>query len=194
MSERTLDTVSLAFLSEVLQSYVPKTLGGERLKPAAVLVPIQSIEGKEHLILTQRQQSLNSHGGEIAFPGGAIDPADAGPLDTALRESQEEIGLHPRDVKVLGQLDQVTTSSTHLVTPFVGLIPFPYDFCLNKAETEAVFSVPISALLEAECFYVEIGNGHPRPIDHFRHEGYDIWGATARIIKQLLELAYGFTA
>ena len=137
---------------------------------------------------------LNSHRGQVAFPGGGIDPKDPGPLEAALRESHEEIGLDPRHVRVLGQLDQVTAAADYLVTPFVGLIPFPYEFRLNPAETAAIFSVPISALLDPKFFSAEprFSTRRSDPIYHFHYQGWDIWGATARIIKQLLELAYDF--
>ena len=168
---------------------------GGGFKPAAVLVPVQERSDGDYLILTQRAEMLNSHRGQVAFPGGRIDPRDSGPLAAALRESHEEIGIEPGHVRVLGQLDQVTAASNFLVTPFVGLIPNPYEFRLNHAETAAVFAVPISALLEPGCFNAEprpFGSPRRDPIYHFYYEGWDIWGATARIITQLLELAYGF--
>src|SRR3990172_10325358 len=100
----------------VLQSRTPKTLGEERFEPAAVLVPIQERADGDYLVLTQRAAMLSSHRGQIAFPGGRVDRADSGPLAAALRESQEEIGIKPRDVRVLGQLDQVTAAANYLVT------------------------------------------------------------------------------
>ncbi|HEY3306336.1 MAG TPA: CoA pyrophosphatase [Candidatus Binatia bacterium] len=178
-----------------LNSRAPQTLGVAGFKLAAVLVPIQQKPDGDHLVLTQRAELLNSHGGQIAFPGGRIDPCDSGPLAAALRESEEEIGLKPVDVRVLGELDQVTAASDYLITPFVGVVPHPYDFRLNEAEARAVFSVPISALLQTGCFKVEprlSPPDRPYPIYHFYCQGWDIWGATARIILQLLELAYGF--
>lgn len=138
---------------------------------------------------------VNSHKGQVAFPGGGLDPEDAGALAAALRESYEEVGIRPGDVRILGQLDQVTAGANYLVTPFVGLIPSPYEFRLNPAETTAVFAVPVSALLAPGCFSVDerlFGAGRRGPIYHFYYEGWDIWGATARIITQLLELVYGF--
>jgi 8-oxo-dGTP pyrophosphatase MutT (NUDIX family) len=182
-------------IGRILQSRTPELLSGDYSKPAAILVPIQEREDGEHLVLTQRTELLNSHKGQIAFPGGQIDPGDAGPLAAALRESEEEIGLAPADVRVLGQLDQVTAAANYLVTPFVGLIPHPYEFRLNELETAAVFSVPIAALLEPGCFKIEPRLYPPDrrdPIYHFYYQGRDIWGATARIIIQLLQLAYGF--
>ena len=182
-------------ISRILQSRTPEFLTGAYAKPPAVLVPIQERDDGEHLVLTQRTEFLNSHKGQIAFPGGQIDSGDSGPLAAALRESEEEIGLAPADVRVLGQLDQVTAAANYLVTPFVGLIPHPYEFRLNELETAAVFSVPIAALLEPGCFRIEPRLYPPErrdPIYHFYYQGRDIWGATARIIIQLLELAYGF--
>lgn len=182
---------------EILQSRTPLTISREQVKPAAVLVPIQEQKDGDYLVLTQRAEMLNSHRGQVAFPGGGVNPEDKGDLEAALRESHEEIGIDPRHVRVLGQLDQVTAGSNYLVTPFVGVIPSPYKFCLNLAETAAVFSVPISALLDPKSFSMEARffADYPRePIYHFHYEEWDIWGATARIIKQLLELVYGFDA
>jgi len=182
-------------IQAILQSRAARSLTGEQFKPAAVLVPIQERGDGEYLVLTQRAAMLNSHSGQVAFPGGRIDRRDAGPLAAALRESQEEIGIEPGHVRVLGQLDQVTAASNYLVTPFVGLVPYPYEFRLNLSETAAVFSVPVFALLEPGCFKVEprfFPSNRRDPICHFYYQDWDIWGATARIIMQLLELAYGF--
>ena len=182
-------------ISELLQARAPRTLSGDQFKLAAVLVPIQERADGDYLVLTQRAEMLNSHRGQVAFPGGGIDLGDSGALAAALRESHEEIGIEPHHVRILGQLDQVTAGFNYVVTPFVGLIPTPYEFRLNHAETAAIFSVPISALLEPDCFKMEqrpIGSPRKDPIYHFYYGGWDIWGATARIIKQLLELAYGF--
>lgn len=182
-------------LITALRSRAPRTLGEEHMRPAAVLVPIQERADGDYLVLTQRTETVNSHKGQVAFPGGRIDSHDSGALAAALRESHEEIGIEPRHVRILGQLDQVTAGYNYVVTPFVGVIPFPYEFRLNPAETTAVFSVPISALLEPGCFRAEsrsYSSSRPGPIYHFHYQSWDIWGATARIISQLLEIAYGF--
>ncbi len=184
-------------ISAILQNRTPRMLSGEKFKAAAVLVPIQERADGDYLVLTRRAEMLNSHQGQVAFPGGRIDPRDSSALAAALRESQEEIGIDPDHVRVLGQLDQVTAASNYLVTPFVGLIPHPYEFRLNPSETAAVFSVPVAALLQPGCFKVEPRFYPPHrrdPIYHFYYQGWDIWGATARIIIQFLELAYGFVA
>lgn len=182
-------------IAAALAARSPQMLEAPGFKQAAVLVPIQPRVDGAHLILTQRTETLNSHRGQVAFPGGKIEPRDAGAEAAALRESHEEIGLAPEDVRVLGQLDQVTAASDFLVTPFVGVLPYPYEFRLNPQETAALFSVPLDALIAEGCFKAEPRRFPPErsdPIYHFYFEEWDIWGATARIILQLLELSYGY--
>jgi 8-oxo-dGTP pyrophosphatase MutT (NUDIX family) len=178
---------------EILRKRTPRSLTGDHFRPAAVLVPIQQRGDGDYLVLTQRAENLNHHSGQVAFPGGSIDPRDSGPLEAALRESHEEIGIYPRDVRVVGQLDPIPAAFSYMITPFVGLIPFPYAYALNLEETTAVFEVPVAALMDHRCLTVDTtyakGWG---PIYHFQYEHWDIWGATAKIVKQLLELVYGF--
>ena len=182
-------------IARALAARVPRAVDGGELKNAAVLVPLQETPEGEHLVLTQRTETVNSHRGQIAFPGGKIELGDANAEAAALRESHEEIGLAGADVRVLGQLDQIVSSSGYIVTPFVGVVPSPYAFRLNPAETAALFSVPLTALVAEGCLHIEPRLYPPErrdPIYHFYYEGWDIWGATARIILQLLEVAYGF--
>ena len=180
-------------IATVLQGRVPKNLSHPSHRLAAVLMPIQEGEDGDYLVLTKRAEELNHHRGQVAFPGGRVDAEDCGELEAALRESYEEIGIDPSDVRVLGRLDQVTAAADFVVTPFVGIIPAPYEFRLNPVETEAVFSVPIAALLEPKCVTIaDHLSSHGEPVYHFYFDGWDIWGATARIIVQFLELVYGY--
>ena len=180
-------------IANVLQARAPKNLGGDHYKLAAVLMPIQERADGDHLVLTKRAERLNHHRGQIAFPGGRVDPDDRGELEAALRESHEEIGIDPSHVRVLGRLDQVTAASDFVVTPFIGVIPPFYEFRLNPSETDAVFSVPIDALLDPKCVVIaDRLSSHGEPIYHFYCSGWDIWGATARIIVQFLDLVYGY--
>lgn len=180
-------------IANALQSRSPKNLTGDHYKLAAVLMPIQEREDGDYLVLTKRAEQLNHHRGQIAFPGGRVDAGDRGELAAALRESHEEIGIDPSDVRVLGRLDQVTAAADFVVTPFVGVIPPFYEFRLNPAETDAAFSVPIAALLEPECVMIaDHLSSHGEPVYHFYCNGWDIWGATARIIVQFLDLVYGY--
>jgi 8-oxo-dGTP pyrophosphatase MutT (NUDIX family) len=180
-------------IATVLRSHAPKDLTGRPYKRAAVLMPIQEREDDDYLILTQRTEQLNHHRGQVAFPGGRVDANDRGELEAALRESHEEIGIDPSHVRVLGRLDQVTAAADFVVTPFVGIIPAPYEFRLNPIETAAVFAVPIAALLEPRAVKVaDRLSLHGEPVYHFYFDGWDIWGATARMIVQFLDLVYGY--
>ena len=162
-------------------------------KPAAVLMLVQERGDDDYLVLTKRAEDLSHHRGQVAFPGGRVDAGDAGALQAALRESHEEIGVHPGDVRILGELDQVRGAYGFLITPFVGVIPSCYEFRLNPRETAAVFTVPMSALLDPALVKVdEHLSWHGEPVYHFYFDGWDIWGATARMIVQFLELVYDY--
>ncbi len=180
-------------IATILKSRAPQNIAGPRYIPAAVLMPIQEREDGDYLVLTKRAEELKRHRGQVAFPGGRVDAADGGELEAALRETHEEIGIDPSDVRVLGRLDQVTAAYDFIVTPFVGVIPPSYEFRLNLAETAAVFSVPIAALMKPQAVKVaDHLSSHGEPVYHFYVNGWDIWGATARIIVQFLDLVYGY--
>lgn len=177
-----------------LISRTPEIVTGNGLKPAAVLIPIQERADGEYLVLTKRGENMPTHKGQIAFPGGRVHVGDADLVATALRESHEEIGVVPEHVRVLGRLDEFTAGYGIVVTPVVGVIPPQYDFRLDPAETTAIASVPIRSLM-APGIYVE--NAHLSPGGHpsyhfYVNNGWDIWGVTARILVQFLELAYDF--
>ena len=182
-------------IAKALQSRSPQTIAGNGHKPAAVLVPIQERADGDHLVLTKRADHLRTHKGQIAFPGGRVDRSDADVTAAALRESYEEIGLGPDCVKVLGRLDEFTAGYGLVVTPVVGVIPAQCEFRIDPAETTAVASVPIASLMQPPNFtmndYLSPG-GHPSY--HFYVNGWDVWGVTARIIAQFLEVAYDFKA
>jgi 8-oxo-dGTP pyrophosphatase MutT (NUDIX family) len=161
-------------------------------RPAAVLVPLFEHGGEWHVVLTQRTETLSSHRGQVAFPGGRIDAQDADAIGAALREAEEEIGLRPADVRVLGTLDQLLTVTQWRITPVVSVIPWPYTFAPNSAELSAVFSVPLAFLRDPANLVTEtrqpLAPGLPIPVYHWYYNGYDIWGASARILLNLLEL------
>ena len=179
---------------EAIRNYRARSVVAEGFRPAAVLVLIQETQLEHYVTLIERAATLCLHSGEIAFPGGSLAAEDKDALAAALRESQEEIRIDPENVQIIGQLDQVTVAKRYLVTPFVGVVLSPYNVRPNEEEVRCVVSVPVSALLEPDCFSVELyeADSRPRIIYHFRYKTLDIWGATARILKQLLEMAYGF--
>src|SRR5262249_41301812 len=135
---------------QAIRRHCPRSVVAKRFKPAAVLVPIQEIAAEHYLTLIERAAMLRSHGGEIAFPGGNVTAEDKDPLAAALRESQEEIGIDPENVQIIGQLDQVTVGWRYLVTPFVGIVMSPFSASPNKEEVSSVISVPVSALLDPD--------------------------------------------
>lgn len=159
--------------------------------PSAVLIPMYEKQGQVFIVFIRRTERVRYHKGQISFPGGAREANDMTPLRTALRESREEIGLHTKDVDVIGELDdELTTTSNYVVTPFVGMIPWPYRFRKNRDEVAEVISMPIKGLLEkgARQEGSETLNERKIPSPVYTHEGKVIWGATARILEKLLDI------
>jgi len=157
---------------------------------AAVLVPIVD-RGEACLVFAQRTDRVGHHAGQISFPGGRIDPEDADDLAAALREAHEEVGLEPARVEPLGLLDDTETVATQFViTPFVGVVRGPVVWQPDGEEIEKVIEVPVAALLERGCFRVERWerDGVARDVYFYDYRGDTIWGATARILKQYLDL------
>lgn len=159
--------------------------------PAAVLVPIFEEDGDARVILTRRSGRLRSHTGEVSFPGGRLDPEEE-PLAAALREATEEIGLPPEDVEIIGQLEPLATlSSSSGITPFVGILEKRPVLTPNPHEVEHAFDVALAELLDTGLYREERWDtpwGDDRPVHFFELDDDTVWGATARILHQLLEL------
>ena len=162
--------------------------------PAAVLVPLYQKNGQYHIIFIKRTEKVRDHKGQISFPGGARNKDDPTLLHTAVRESQEEIGLQAEDIEVIGELDdELTTTTNYTVTPFVAVIPWPYRFRENSDEVAGILEVPIEALLKNGPVSEngEVLNGKPIESYTYDYNGNVIWGATARIVKKLLDIIRG---
>lgn len=159
--------------------------------PAAVLVPIFEEDGHARVILTRRSDRLRSHTGEVSFPGGRLDPEEE-PLAAALREATEEIGLPPETVEIIGQLEPLATlSSRSGITPFVGLIKERPTLTPNPHEVEHAFDISLADLLDTAIYREERWDtpwGDDRAVHFFELPDDTVWGATARILHQLLEL------
>jgi len=159
--------------------------------PAAVLVPIYYKQGQYYILFTKRTEKVKEHKGEISFPGGAWQEGDKTLLDTALRECAEEIGLMADEVEVLGELDDMLTAvSNYIVTPFVGLIPWPHQFKVDGEEVDELIEVPVRALLDKGCLEqkTEIIEGVEDTLLFYHYQGRVIWGATAQILNQFLDI------
>lgn len=177
-------------IRQALARHVKSPLEGEGFTRAAVLLPLYQQEGAWHLLFTLRTNNVEHHKGQVSFPGGACDPADPSLLHTALRETWEEIGVRPEDVEVLGELDEAPTITNFIVTPFVGVIPYPYDFRVNGEEIEALFGVPLDFFRDPANLRVEDWSylGRPYPVLFYDYGRYTIWGFTARLVRQFLDL------
>jgi 8-oxo-dGTP pyrophosphatase MutT (NUDIX family) len=180
-------------LSKKLSPVPSHTISESSARPAAVLIPIFSKGGIWHVLYTRRTDSVEDHQGQVSFPGGVIEANDEGPLQAALRETQEEIGIQSEDVHILGALKPHPTVTNFIVVPIVGTIPWPYQFNLNEQEVAVVFSVPLDWLANPDN--LEIQEWKPEgpwpsvPVHFFRpYEGEIIWGATARITLSLLKV------
>jgi 8-oxo-dGTP pyrophosphatase MutT (NUDIX family) len=157
---------------------------------AAVLVPIYKKEKECHILFTKRTDRVKYHKGEISFPGGMVDKEDIDLEKTALREAFEEVGLAEKDVKIIGALDDILTVTGFIVTPFVGLFPYPYPFKLSEVEIAELIEVPLTHLLDEKCFSENeiIRQGEKETVYSFQYKDHNIWGATARILRQFLDL------
>lgn len=159
--------------------------------PAAVLVPLFVKEGALHLLLTRRSDDVESHRGQVAFPGGMAEEHDADRVATALRESAEEIGLDPAKAIVLGRLSEMLTITGFRVTPVVAAIPWPCEFTLQSSEIAEVFDVPLARLLDpARREERRVSwQGIERNVLYYHVDSpAPLWGATARMIEEFLEL------
>ena len=175
-------------LRDRLVSPAPRRLGPKDLRQASVLVPLYVDAGELWTILTKRTDTLPSHRSQIAFPGGGRELKED-PWQAALREAEEEIGLDPKRVLKIGELDEGETPAGFRVIPCVGAVPFPYEVSPNEAEISEVFSLPLSAfanprLVEERTIKV---NGVDRDIRIYHIGHRQIWGLTARILQNLLQ-------
>jgi 8-oxo-dGTP pyrophosphatase MutT (NUDIX family) len=167
---------------------------GERphARKSAVLVPLFEHQGDTFVIFIRRASTLRAHSGEIAFPGGKVDPEDISPIMTAVREAEEELGLAPERIEVLGVLKPVfTVVSNFLITPVVGYLPEgPGQLTLQQSEVAELLLVPLSELQNPAIFHTEQWNNAQisRTIYFYDYGSYRIWGATGRILNAFLQL------
>ncbi len=186
---------------EALRAHVHAALAGWTTTPrplppgmrrAAVLLALVHAKGEAAFLLTKRSHTVERHKGQISLPGGVVEPGES-PLDAALRETSEEIGVRATDVTILGALDdEETVVSGFLLTPFVGSIPYPYPLQVSPAEVHRVLEVPVRTLLDPRNVRAEEWNHHgERRTVYFFTVGKDVvWGATARVIMRFLKAVF----
>jgi 8-oxo-dGTP pyrophosphatase MutT (NUDIX family) len=171
-----------------------RELGPRAVRPSAVLAPLYDEDGEANVILTRRTWALRTHQGEVSFPGGRVDPGES-PEDAARREAREEIDLDPVAVKIIGELDHLSTvSSASYIVPYVGVLPERPETRPNPDEVDAVLHVRLSELADPAIFREEIWtfpDGFERSIFFFELVGDTVWGMTAALLRQLLGLVTG---
>jgi len=158
---------------------------------SAVLIPIYYKQGQHYILFTKRTEKVRDHKGQICFPGGACEEKDGTPFNTAVRECTEEIGLPTEAVELLGELDDLRTIGTsYVISPFVAAISWPFPLKVDPMEVEKIIEVPISALLDKDCLRqgTDILSGQTVTTYFYNYRGEVIWGATARILNQFLDI------
>ncbi|RIY02109.1 CoA pyrophosphatase [Aureimonas flava] len=165
---------------------------GASTREAAVLVPVVDRPGEAGVVLTTRAAHLRKHSGQIAFPGGSVDPADASPEAAALREAREEVGLDPASVEVLGRLPRYRTTTGFRITPVIGIVPPDFVPRPDPAEVADAFEVPLGFLMNAANHARDsrVWQGRPRYFYTMPFGDRYIWGVTAGILRTLYERLY----
>jgi 8-oxo-dGTP pyrophosphatase MutT (NUDIX family) len=176
-------------IREALKNRTPQVIENKDslLRHAAVLIPLFQDGADYKILFTQRTQKVEAHKGQISFPGGRIDAKDRTLLETALREAYEEVGIRRKDVTVLGRIDDMlTVASNYIVHPFVGLIPSSYSFVISRDEVERLITVPFRTFFESGTVMPVHYEGRVYEGLAYTHDGEVIWGATARIMNNLV--------
>ena len=178
---------SLTSDNDLMENEVVRT---ENLTEAAVLIPIVERNNGLKVILTKRSNNLKQHPGQVSFPGGKSEKTDKSLVATALRETKEEIGINNKNVEILGQLSKHVTITGFKITPFIGRIRMGFSTEIQTSEVSEIFEVPLSYLSNPRNFRVESvkWKGKKRFFYSIPYGPYYIWGATARILKNLADL------
>lgn len=180
-------------LKALLSQREPKRIEDkvDKYTQASVLLPLFIKDGHYWLLLMRRANTVEYHKGEVSFPGGVVDERDCNLESTAKRETFEEIGVREEDIEILGQLDDMTTiTSRFIVHPFVGTVPFPYEFNINRREVERLIEVPLQFFLDPSqprAFSIDY-KGDTFETPAFIYEGIVIWGATERILENFISV------
>jgi 8-oxo-dGTP pyrophosphatase MutT (NUDIX family) len=186
------DDAALERLKQMLAERVSIAIDAPNLKRACVLIPLIRDGESWSLLFTKRAENLAAHSGQISFPGGGVEVGES-LQDAAIREAQEEVGIPPDAVELIGRMDDLVTNvSGFLVTPFVGVIHEPIEYVMQESEVSEIFEVPIDALLDPakpEVRYVPFRD-RQHPAYFYPYQQYEIWGLTGRMLKTFLDMVW----
>jgi 8-oxo-dGTP pyrophosphatase MutT (NUDIX family) len=184
----------IEIIRDSLNNREPKTIDNpdSRYIHSSVLIPIFSEDDQYMVLFTERTNRVEHHKGQISFPGGAVDKDDGSLEETALREAYEEIGLLKGDVELLGRTDDMLTLvSDFIIHPFVGRIPYPYPFRINSREVDSIVFIPLYVFMDKTSGHIkdsiDVG-GFTYHGTSYEYQGHVIWGATARIMENLIRI------
>jgi len=178
------------WLSERLRHFPQRTIARDALRPAAVLLPLLIRDGEECVLFTRRTEHLPHHAGEICFPGGAAHAEDPDLAATALRETEEELGVPAARIALHGRLDDFWSIHGYHVVPYVGTLPWPFPLQVADREITEVIEAPLDHFRAPGVHHIEDWShrGRVYPVDFYRYGGHVIWGLTAAILRQFLEV------
>ena len=181
---------TIAAVRRILATNHEKSISDPSLTPAGIALLLYLKDGEYCVLLNKRSDSVEDHKGEISFPGGRKDESDRTVRDTALRETFEEMGIKPGDIDLLGELDDEPTISKYVITPFVGTIPYPYEFKPSAREVAEVLEIPVSALRDKRNHREEVrlADGRLERTRSYAYRGHLVFGATAKLLTSFLAL------
>jgi 8-oxo-dGTP pyrophosphatase MutT (NUDIX family) len=183
------------WLAEIRNKLADRTLQGvapqAEHRRAGVLVPLYVREKELWLLFTKRSDKVLTHRGQVSFPGGAHETGDRDLKDTALRETEEELGLERKQIVLLGRLSPIVTVTNFYVEPYVAAIPYPAELKPSADEIEELWDIPISALMAPTAVEERMFEGRERPVLFYHYGQKTVWGATAQILSELLDALAG---
>ncbi|HKB71684.1 MAG TPA: CoA pyrophosphatase [Thermoanaerobaculia bacterium] len=183
------------WLADIRGKLADRTLQGvapqAEHRRAGVLVPMFVREKELWLLFTKRSDKVLNHRGQVSFPGGTFETGDRDLRDTALRETEEELGLERKQIVLLGRLSPIVTVTSFYVEPYVAAIPYPVELKPSADEIEALWEIPISALMTPTAVEERNFEGRERPVLFYHYGQKTVWGATARILSELLDVLAG---
>jgi len=174
--------------TELIPTEIWQASGRNQTRPAAVLIPLFWKDDELHILLTKRSKNLKHHAGQVSFPGGGFDESDVTIRQAAIRETEEEIGITPQYIEVVGYLEDLETNSGFYVTPFVAILKEGFKIIKNIHEVSEVFSVPLSFFSNANNYRLQTALYKGKKVKYYvyQYDEYTIWGFTAEIIVKLV--------